>query len=541
MTAFPQNLRNLSIGLRLMLYSGLASLLFVIALAISLTGLQDLRQEFAHYVGHTSAYQSALDRLGLLQAQYTKAIVSRVMSADSAQAQAALDAVQKQFDEALQQALALQAHDAAQTRALQAIAALHKQEQTAIPGILRASQYHQIDGINALVNDLFPRDRQIQAQLQTLTAAQNDSTASQQAAIQRDAANALMIALVAAAAAVLLNVLTNWLLSRAIPRTLRQAVDATQRVAEGDLSVRVASAFRDEAGRMLTALDRMISRLTAVIGSVHASSGQLLSASSQVSSTSQSLSQSASAQAASVEQTSATVEQAAASIRQNADHATAADALAQQVLAHAKDSQAAVKQVSAAMRTIAERISLIDDIAYQTNMLALNAAIESARAGEHGKGFAVVAAEVRRLAEKSQSAAQEIGGLASTTVKHADQASHMMSELVILKNENRDLVQKIAAASNEQSTTMQQINQAVAQLSALTQQNASASEQLAATAEEMNAHAQALKALVSQFKTGVEPAQNAARSHAPPASPLRRPVTPAPALAAAGAGDFVKF
>ncbi len=301
---------------------------------------------------------------------------------------------------------------------------------------------------------------------------------------------------------------TAYLLRRLVTRPLAAAVVVAQQVAQGDLSVRVATGGRDETGQLLNALAEMVTRLTAIIGAVRASAEQLLSASTQVSATSQSLSQATSEQAASVEETSATLEQATASIRQNADNARLTDAMAQQAAGQAQEGGAAVQGTVAAMQSIAERISIIDDIAYQTNMLALNAAIEAARAGEHGKGFAVVAAEVRKLAEKSQAAAKEIGDLATSTVKQADAAGALIAQMAPNISKTSDLVQEITAASEEQSTGMQQINQAVAQLSAVTQQNASASEELAATAEEMHAQATALQDSMAGFR--LEAAEHAA-------------------------------
>ncbi|MCE1163190.1 MAG: methyl-accepting chemotaxis protein [Thiomonas sp.] len=347
--------------------------------------------------------------------------------------------------------------------------------------------------------------------------------------------------LIVSAVGIVLLIALALFVARRTSTSLRNAFDVFARLEQGDLTVRLNRDSKDEIGQVMASAQKMIDRFTQTLGSVRSSAEQLLSASTQVSATSQSLSQSSSEQAASVEETSATVEQAAASIRQNADNATAADALAQQVLEHADSSKVAVAQASTAMQTIAERISIIDDIAYQTNMLALNAAIEAARAGEHGKGFAVVAAEVRKLAEKSQSAAKEIGDLASTTVKHADQASHLIADLVRLKTKNYGLVQEISAATTEQATGMQQINQSVAQLSAITQQNASASEQLAATAEEMNAQATELQMKIGQFKIDAEPSRPVPSiPHSSP-SARSRPVMSSPALNAAGAGDFVKF
>ncbi|MHB9050320.1 MAG: methyl-accepting chemotaxis protein [Thiomonas delicata] len=293
-------------------------------------------------------------------------------------------------------------------------------------------------------------------------------------------------------------------ITRSITGPLSQAVGVAQRVADGDLSVRVAASSRDETGQLLHALGTMVAKLTATITAVRAAADNLSSASTQVSSTSQSLSQSASEQAASVEETSATLEQATASIKQNADNARLTDTMAQQASSQAREGGAAVQQTVAAMQSIAERISIIDDIAYQTNMLALNAAIEAARAGEHGKGFAVVAAEVRKLAERSQVAAKEIGDLASSTVKQTETAGQLLAQMVPAIAKTSDLVQEINAASEEQATGMQQINQAVAQLNAVTQQNASASEQLAATAEEMNAQASQLQDTMLVFKLDAE-------------------------------------
>ena len=308
-----------------------------------------------------------------------------------------------------------------------------------------------------------------------------------------------------------------------VVRTLRA-------LSEGDLTKTIDKDYEGSYGEMKEYANNTVLKLSMIIGEVNSATDSLTSAAEEVSTTAQSLSQAASEQAAGVEETSAAIEQMTASIAQNTDNAKVTDGMAAKAAREAAEGGESVKATVSAMKQIAQKIGIIDDIAYQTNLLALNAAIEAARAGEHGKGFAVVAAEVRKLAERSQVAAQEIGTVATGSVELAEKAGKLLDEIVPSIKKTSDLVQEISAASQEQSSGVGQINSAVTQLSQTTQQNAASSEELAATAEEMSGQAEQLQQTMAFFKTGkpsVGPkATGVARKPAAGAASAHRKIAP---------------
>lgn len=331
-------------------------------------------------------------------------------------------------------------------------------------------------------------------------------------------------------------------LSRSISVPLVATLRAVESIAEGDLTVTLALGRRDEIGRLQDALRRMTTRLCETLSQVQSSAGALAAAAGQVSASAQSLSSGTSEQASSVEETTSSLEEMTASITANAESSREMEQIAKIGASDAERASEAVVQTMEQMKVIADRISIVQEIAYQTNLLSLNAAIEAARAGEQGRGFAVVAAEVRRLAERSQTAAKEISTLAANSVEISERSAKGLGDLVPAIRKTADLVQEVAASSAEQASGVAQINTAMAQVDKVTQRSAAAAEELSSTSEEMNSQAEGLRDLMAFFKLSPTPTEapaptpTFARSAAPRSE--RSPALPLSPISEAGFRRF---
>jgi methyl-accepting chemotaxis protein len=360
-------------------------------------------------------------------------------------------------------------------------------------GVIKAIDLTKSEGRKALLETLAAYDAY------TAFAEKRMAEIASEATSAAAFAKTLLLSIVAAS--LLIAVAAAVWIALNISRGVAGAVAIANAVAAGDLTQTAEVQSNDEVGDLVTALNGTVEKLREVVGQVTSAAENMSSGSQELSASAEQLSQGSTEQASSTEEASSSMEEMAANVKQNAENAQTTEKMATQSAQDAEASGVAVGKAVEAMQTIAQKINIVQEIARQTDLLALNAAVEAARAGEHGKGFAVVASEVRKLAERSQAAAAEIGTLSTDTVKVAQEAGSMLAKLVPDIKKTAELVEEITAACREQDVGSTQINQAIQQLDKVTQQNAAASEEVSATSEELAAQAEQLQSTIAFFKT----------------------------------------
>ncbi len=295
-------------------------------------------------------------------------------------------------------------------------------------------------------------------------------------------------------------ILTAMALTKSIIKPLSESLLIIKNIAAGNLTGKIKIQGKDEIAELMTGISVMSTKLKEIINGIIESSDSLSSASGQISNSSQQISEGATEQASSTEEISSSMEEMAGNIQQNTENARQTEKISTKATESMIEMSRIGRESFDSIKTIAEKITIINDIAFQTNLLALNAAVEAARAGEHGRGFAVVAGEVRKLAERSKLAADEIESLSKNSLRITEKTRESLDALVPEIQKTSQLVQEIAAASIEQNAGADQINSAIQQLNVITQQNAASSEEMASSAEELSAQADNLKETVSFFK-----------------------------------------